>query len=200
MKRLIVISIQNRIGAVRVGYDRRAMRRFVVLGLAASLAACASRHAAPGVSRPASGYVSCVPYARAVSGIMLGGDARDWWGAAAGRYARDSRPAPGSVLAFPPHGAMRSGHLSVVTRVEDARRIRVAHANWASGRDKGQVAVDQLVVDVSSRNDWTLVRVWYPPINALGTTVWPARGFIHPQHPLAAADVAARASAAAASL
>ncbi len=176
------------------------MRRIVVLGLAASLAACATQRTPPGVTRPASGYVSCVPYARAVSGIMLGGDARDWWATAAGRYARDSVPAPGSVLAFLPYRSMRSGHLSVVTRVEDSRRIRVAHANWASGSDKGQVAVDQLVVDVSPRNDWTQVRVWYPPISALGTSVWPTRGFIHPQYPRPAAEVAARATAAAASL
>lgn len=172
------------------------MRRPFVLGLTALLGACASRRVAPGYARPASGYANCVPYARAVSGIALMGDAREWWDSAAGRYARDHRPAPGSVLVFPPHGVMRLGHLSVVVRVDEARRIRVAHANWASGAAKGLIAVDQPVVDISPANDWSLVRVWYPPIGALGATVWPTRGFIHPDGPLTTAEVAARASAA----
>lgn len=176
------------------------MRRLFLLGIAALPAACASHRTAPGYARPASGYANCVPYARAVSGIALTGDARDWWDRAAGRYARDRRPVPGSVLVFPPHGPMRLGHLSVVMRIEEARRIRVAHANWASGAAKGLIAVDQPVVDISPANDWSLVRVWYPPIGALGATVWPTQGFIHPAAPLTTAEVAARASAAGAML
>jgi hypothetical protein len=37
------------------------------------------------------------------------------------------------------------------------------------------------VVDVSARNDWSSVRVWYPRIDALGGTVFPVRGFVHPE-------------------
>jgi len=150
--------------------------------------------------RPPSGYASCVPYARALSGIALSGDARTWWTAASGLYHRDSVPAPGSVLVFPAHGRMRGGHLSVVTRVVGPREIRVAHANWASGRNKGRIATDQAVVDVSARNDWTRVRVWYPPTASLGITVWPTYGFIHPSQMTTEAEIAARMPAVAASL
>ena len=34
-------------------------------------------------------------------------------------------------------------------------------------------------VDVSPENDWSEVRVWYAPIQGLGTTPWPTRGFIY---------------------
>jgi hypothetical protein len=35
------------------------------------------------------------------------------------------------------------------------------------------------VVDVSPDSDWTLVRVWWPPSEALGTSAWPVQGFIY---------------------
>lgn len=176
-------------------------RRFHVLALAALVTGCAGqRTAPPGSVRPASGYASCVPYARALSGIALRGDARTWWAAAAGQYRRDARPAPGSVLAFPAHGRMRGGHLSVVTRVVGPREIRVAHANWASGGAKGRIATDQPVIDVSAGNDWTLVQVWYPPSGAMGVTRWPAHGFIHPPAAMTEAAIAARMPIVAASL
>jgi hypothetical protein len=57
----------------------------------------------------------------------------------------------------------------------------VDHANWASGAARGRIATDQRVVDVSSGNDWSLVRVWYPRINDLGTTAFPTRGFVLPR-------------------
>jgi hypothetical protein len=34
-------------------------------------------------------------------------------------------------------------------------------------------------VDVSDANDWSAVRVWYAPIQGLGTTHWPVDGFIY---------------------
>ena len=74
---------------------------------------------------------------------------------------------------------MRDGHVAVVTRMVSNREIRVDHANWASGAAKGRIATDQRVVDVSPRNDWSAVRVWYPRIDALGGTVFPVRGFVH---------------------
>lgn len=146
-----------------------------------TLAACGtSRTVGPGgvtVAEP----VSCVPYARARSGIQLSGDAWQWWDAAAGRYARDRTPRPGSVLVINRTARMRDGHVAVVSRVVSSREVRVDHANWASGASKGRIATDQRVVDVSPSNDWSLVRVWYPRINDLGTTAFPARGFIHPR-------------------
>jgi hypothetical protein len=76
---------------------------------------------------------------------------------------------------------MPSGHLSVVSRVVNGREILVDHANWASGAARGRIATGQRVVDVSPRNDWSMVRVWYPRINDLGATAYPARGFVHNQ-------------------
>lgn len=123
--------------------------------------------------------VACVPYARARSGIELYGDAGTWWEAASGRYARGAAPRPGSVLVLRPSGRMRDGHVAVVARVLSAREIRVDHANWASGGAKGRIALDQPVLDVSPRNDWSLVRVWYPPVRDYGVTAYPAAGFVH---------------------
>ncbi|WP_141563132.1 CHAP domain-containing protein [Teichococcus rhizosphaerae] len=123
--------------------------------------------------------VACVPYARARSGVELHGDAGTWWEAASGRYARGHSPRPGSVLVLRPAGRMRDGHVAVVSRVLSAREIRVDHANWASGSSKGRIALDQPVMDVSPRNDWSLVRVWYPPARSYGVTAYPAAGFVH---------------------
>lgn len=156
------------------------MLRMIALLAALALAACGSTgpRGAPGYS---GGDLSCVPYARARSGIELQGDAWQWWDAAAqsGRYDRSRRPRAGSVLVFMRTSRNRSGHLSVVTRVVSAREIRVDHANWASGRNRGRIAREQPVVDVSPGNDWSLVRVWYPPVNGLGRTNFPTYGFIH---------------------
>jgi surface antigen len=165
------------------------MRSALAILLALALTACGSTrqvaHRAPphGISEP----VSCVPYARARSGIQLQGDAWTWWDAAAGRYARGRSPQPGSVLVINRTARMRDGHVAVVSRVVSSREILVDHANWASGAARGRIATDQRVVDVSARNDWSLVRVWYPRINDFGRTAVPARGFVHPRLEMAAA-------------
>jgi surface antigen len=156
------------------------LRRIALVGLL-MLAACAStgpRGRVPGYS---GGELSCVAYARARSGIDLRGDAWQWWEAAArsGRYERSRQPRVGSVLVFMRTSRNRSGHLAVVTRIISRREIRVDHANWATGRDRGRIARDQPVVDVSPGNDWSLVRVWYPPIQDFGRTNYPTYGFIH---------------------
>lgn len=141
-----------------------------------------------GAPGPSGGLqLSCVPYARARSGIELRGDAWQWWDAAAGRYTRARRPAPGGVIVLARTPRLASGHLAVVSRVVSTREIRVDHANWASGAARGRIAQDQPVLDVSPGNDWTQIRVWYPRINDYGNTVFAAHGFILP-----GMDVAAR--------
>jgi len=157
------------------------MRRIWLLALPLLLAACGGG----GPRGPVLGAaalrepVTCVPYARARSGIDLRGDAWEWWSAAAGQYPRGQAPRPGSVLVLGRAGRLRDGHLAVVTRVLSAREIRVDHANWASGAMKGRIATDQPVQDVSAANDWSRVKVWYPPSRAYGVTSYPVAGFVH---------------------
>lgn len=125
-------------------------------------------------------YLQCVPYARQVSGIQIYGDAHTWWGQAEGRYQRGSTPRVGAVMAFEPHGNMLLGHVAAVSRIVDSRTVLLRHANWSpiNGR-RGQIEDDVRAVDVSENNDWSAVRVWYAPIQALGTTAWPVEGFIY---------------------
>ncbi len=165
------------------------MRAALAIALLLLLAACGTSRQAgvPPPLRPELGEpISCVPYARARSGIALSGDAWQWWENAAGRYERGRSPRPGSVLVIANTARLPSGHLSVVTRVVNRREVLVDHANWASGAARGRIATDQRVVDVSAGNDWSVVRVWYPRINDFGNTAFPARGFIHPTTALAA--------------
>lgn len=175
-----------------------AVRALAVLLLLA-LAGCASRP--PPGTVAGLPELSCVPFARSLSGIELRGDAWRWWDAAAGRYERARSPAPGAVLVLARTPRLPQGHLAVVLRRIDARTIEVAHANWGSGRDKGRVESGVPVEDVSPRNDWSLVRVWYAPIGALGRTAFPAHGFIlaprraDPQVLRASVEVAARRAA-----
>ncbi|MDO9502321.1 CHAP domain-containing protein [Falsiroseomonas sp.] len=157
------------------------MRAVLAMLMLLTLAACGGgRSAALAPLRPHLGEpISCVPYARARSGIGLSGDAWQWWDAAAGRYDRGAAPRAGSVLVIGRTPRMQAGHVAVVARVLGSREILVDHANWATGAARGRILTGQRVVDVSPRNDWSRVRVWYPPINALGNTVFPAHGFIH---------------------
>ena len=46
------------------------------------------------------GGISCVPYARSVTGMAISGNGGDWWYNAAGSYDRGHQPEPGSVMAF----------------------------------------------------------------------------------------------------
>ena len=125
-------------------------------------------------------YLQCVPYARQLSGIQIYGDAHTWWNQAEGRYERGDEPRVGAVMAFIPQGNMRLGHVAAVSKVIDSRTVLLDHANWSpiNGR-RGQIERDVKAIDVSPANDWSEVRVWYDPIQGLGTTAWPVHGFIY---------------------
>jgi CHAP domain len=124
--------------------------------------------------------LQCVPYARALSGVTIFGDAHTWWGQAEGKYDRGNQPKVGAVLAFSPHGNMRLGHVAAVRRIVDDRTIIISHANWSTiGGVRGHIEEDVRAIDVSQDNDWSAVRVWYTPNEALGSTEWPAHGFIY---------------------
>ena len=129
-------------------------------------------------------YLQCVPYARAVTGIQIRGDAWTWWDQADGRYARGFWPKVGAVMALKPHGNSHLGHVAAVSRIIDSRTILIRHANWSpiNGR-RGQIEDNVKVIDVSEANDWSQVRVWYAPIQAIGGSVWPVQGFIYSGKP-----------------
>ncbi|HEX7391006.1 MAG TPA: CHAP domain-containing protein [Acidiphilium sp.] len=124
-----------------------------------------------------SAYLWCVPYARDVSHIDLKGDAFLWWAEAAGRYARGSRPAVGSVLNFRSSGRIPLGHVAVVAKVINSREILVDQANWVPDT----VTRDVPVVDVSRDNNWSAVQVSIGG-GRFGTT-YPTYGFIYDQAP-----------------
>lgn len=125
--------------------------------------------------------LQCVPYAREASGINLKGDAWQWWQAAAGVYERGRAPKDGAVLVFSRQGSMRHGHVSVVTRVISPRLVLVDHANWAPARTSGRGEVTKAVpvLDVSPRNDWSQVRVWYRPASEFGNRIYRTDGFVY---------------------
>jgi surface antigen len=124
------------------------------------------------------GGISCVPYARAASGIVVTGNAWEWWQNAAGVYARGSVPEAGSVLTFRSNGRMRLGHVAVVSAVVNAREIEIDHANWWGAGMRGGIAKNIPVVDVSENNDWTAVRVGLGQSGEFGS-VYPTYGFIY---------------------
>ncbi len=152
-------------------------RRYGPLGLMAALllTGCGAGPRGAG-SVGTSTSLECAPFARQVSGIQLYGEAYSWWDQAAGRYDRSSEPVPGGVLVFRRGTTLPSGHVSVVGRVISAREIRVTQSNWVHHR----IGRDETVLDISARNDWSAVRVWWAPIGALGSTVYPTYGFIAP--------------------
>jgi len=128
-----------------------------------------------GARPPARSFgISCVPYARKVSGIMVVGNAWQWWDRAEGVYARGDQPEVGSVLNFRANYRMHLGHVAVVTRVVNPREIIVDHANWPHGVVMHNVSV----VDVSEPNNWSAVRVELGRGEKFGS-VYPTYGFIY---------------------
>ncbi len=132
------------------------------------------------------GGISCVPYARSVTGMEISGNGRDWWHNAAGRDARGQRPETGSILSFPGSGGMSSGHVAVVSRVLNARMIEIDHANWGGpGIRRGTVMRNVKVMDVSDDNSWTRVRVQVGWTAENFGREYPTHGFIHNRAPTA---------------
>lgn len=157
---------------------------------AAALTACASvpndpgpitRHA-PG-ARPTVDYsgapLQCVPYARQASGISIYGDAHTWWAQAKAKYETEDAPERGAVMVLKGRNDddLR-GHVAVVRKLLNDRQITVDHANWAN---KGEIQTDTPVLDVSSSNDWSRVRVWNIGGGHFGGQVYSVQGFIRPE-------------------
>ena len=166
---------------------RRLHALFWLLGLCA-LSACGSGgDARVGDYVGGNTPVECAPFARALTGVRLSGDAEDWWQQAAGRYQRTASPAVGSILVLRRSGRLPSGHVAVVSQVLSARQILVTQANWVHHR----VTQDQPVIDVSPGNDWSLVRFWWPPGGTMGVADYPAYGFIRPDRPATHRDLTA---------
>jgi CHAP domain len=156
----------------------RALVGLVLLALTACTSATPPAATAPPQQQALlplpDGPLECVPYARLVSGIAIRGDAWTWWHHAAPRYGRGKDPRPGAVLVFARTRALSRGHVAVVTRLIEAREILVTHANWAN---RGRVASDVRVIDISPGNDWSELRVWNG--ESFGKA-YPAHGFIYP--------------------
>lgn len=142
-------------------------------------AAAHARHHRAGhraIASAGARVIQCVAFAKWDAGIDIAGNARDWWGNAAGIYARGQRPEPGSVLSFRPNARMPLGHVAVVSDVVDARTIRIDQSHWAS---RG-ISRDIEVKDVSEDNDWSAVRVQLGRGAGFGS-IYPTHGFIYPR-------------------
>lgn len=141
--------------------------------------------------------IECVPYARQISGVEIRGDAWTWWGQArpAG-YETGGRPQAGAVMVFKRANGMRRGHVAVVREIVGPREVIIDHANWQLRRSryKGRIDRGVSVIDVSPRNDWSSVRVWFPPIDDYGSSVYPLYGFIYGDRDDRAIEVAAVAA------
>lgn len=152
--------------------------------LALGLSACASTIDYSEMPRPQGRSVvrhegqkamQCAPYAREHSKIKIFGDAYTWWDQAAGKYPRGAAPEKGSILVLYNYAGADRGHLAIVRSLVSPREIRVDHANWLND---GSIYVNNPVMDVSSANDWTAVRVFNLQTGNWGTRVYPVRGFI----------------------
>ena len=122
----------------------------------------------------------CVPFAREASGIAIYGDAWTWWDQADGKYARGHKPREGAVIVFAKTDRLRLGHVAVVSRVVEKRVLMLTHANWSrQNGERGHAEQDVTLYDVSPRNDWSSVKVWYKDAGGLGGGVYPVEGFIY---------------------
>jgi surface antigen len=109
----------------------------------------------------------------------LRGPAYLWWHESEGVYPHSQRPAVGAILVFKRTRRMPEGHVAVVSAILSNREILVTQANWVRRRAQ----TDQPVLDVSPRNDWTEVRVWWEPSGTFGRETYATYGFILPPRP-----------------
>ena len=121
--------------------------------------------------------LQCVPYARDHSAIKIHGDAWTWWDQAAGKFQRAAAPQSGAVMVLAGYAGPERGHVAVVQKIISPREIRIDHANWL---DDGSIYLNDPVVDVSSANDWSQVKVWNIQTGAWGGHTYPVQGFILP--------------------
>ncbi len=140
----------------------------------------------------AAHVIQCVAFAKQDAGILISGNARDWWDRAAGIYDRGTRPEAGSVLSFQSIGRMPLGHVAVVSGMLDSRTILIDQSHWNS---RG-ITRDIQVKDVSENNDWSAVRVQLSHGGAFGS-IYPTHGFIYPRpdRGMVEASVAPRSAA-----
>jgi len=126
--------------------------------------------------------MNCVQFVQSQTKLGLHGDAWKWWNASVGQFDRGNRPQPGSVLVFSKTRILPHGHVALVKAVQNSRSILIDHANWSPihGR-RGQVERSVQVIDVSAKNDWSRVRVWYAPTAEVGQTNYAVTGFIYPR-------------------
>jgi len=164
------------------------IRLAVAVSLSLALADCASTNGSYSdlptaalrsarVETPAT-PLQCVPYARARSGLPIYGDAGTWWAKSDGLYAHESTPSRGSVMVLTGYAGPGRAHVAVVASLISDREITVDHANWL---DDGAIYHNDPVVDVSSDNDWSEVRVFNPRTASWGTRTYLVQGFIGPE-------------------
>jgi hypothetical protein len=117
----------------------------------------------------------CVEYARMRSGLAVFGDAKHWWERAKNLYARLPHPVEEAVMVFSGSKRLKRGHVAVVTEIVGPRQIIVDQANW---QNKGEIDHATPVLDVSTKNDWSKVRVWDIRSGGFGSHVYAISGFI----------------------
>lgn len=165
------------------------MRQFLLIPLICFLASCTNVPKSSNIKKTdayAQGYsidkpISCVPYARDVSGIPIRGNAHTWWYQAQnGAYQCSQQPRKGAVYVLSKSKRLKYGHVSVVTDIIDSRTIEVTHSNWGNNKERRSFIYERMrVQDLSPNNDWTLARFWNPHINSWGLP-YIASGFIYP--------------------
>lgn len=125
-----------------------------------------------------------VPFTRQATGIMLYGDASTWWNQAAGKYERGNVPRVGSAIAFAKTERLPVGHVAVVSRIVEKRVLILTHANWTGQNGaRGHAEQDITLYDVSDRNDWSKVKVWYRDAEGLSDEIFAVSGFIYGRNP-----------------
>jgi len=130
--------------------------------------------ALPSVEKPLK-RLYCVEYARLRSGLAIFGDAKLWWSRARNLYDEFAQPAVDAVMVFSGSKRIRKGHVAVVTEIVSPREVIVDHANW---QNHGEIDHNTPVLDVSTKNDWSAVRVWDINSAQWGARVYKLSGFI----------------------